>query len=172
MGEGAPAVLKAPAASDPRVIARFWSKVDVGRRTECWEWRAAARALYGYGMFKPRADLKPVRANRFAYELVNGHIPDGQVIRHTCDNPPCCNPDHLVAGSQADNVSDMHARGRRKYESRLTDADIAEIARRCASGEAVANVARHFGISASYASMISNRKRRASRLENGDNNGR
>lgn len=36
----------------------------------------------------------------------------GQVVRHTCDNRLCVNPEHLVIGSQADNVQDMHERGR------------------------------------------------------------
>lgn len=161
-----------PLARDPMVVARFWSKVNVGRPTECWEWHAKARANYGYGIFKPRAGAATVRAHRFAFELAHGQIADAYVVRHTCDNPPCCNPDHLVTGTQADNVQDMHERGRRKYTSRLTDADVTEIAARCTRGESPANVARHFGISASYASLIANGKRRAKRLKEGENNGR
>lgn len=47
-----------------------------------------------------------------AYELTKGHIPAGMIVMHTCDNPPCCNPSHLVLGTQAENLADMRAKGR------------------------------------------------------------
>lgn len=48
-----------------------------------------------------------------AWELSNAAvIPDGKKVLHSCDNPPCCNPAHLTLGSQAENVSDMLAKGR------------------------------------------------------------
>ncbi len=148
----------ASAYEDPLVVARFWSKVEVGRPTECWEWKARARANYGYGAFNPRPGTPHVRAHRFAYALVNGEPGTQEVVRHICDNPPCCNPDHLVAGSQAQNVSDMHERGRRKYSSRLTHDQIREIIARSRAGERQANIARRFGISASYVSNITRGK--------------
>lgn len=39
----------------------------------------------------------------------------GLVVRHTCDNPGCCNPDHLLLGTHADNVSDKYERGRANH---------------------------------------------------------
>lgn len=36
----------------------------------------------------------------------------GEVTRHTCDVMDCCNPDHLIWGSQLDNIADMVERGR------------------------------------------------------------
>tara|TARA_R110001606_G_scaffold115974_2_gene244548 strand:- start:697 stop:1032 length:336 start_codon:yes stop_codon:yes gene_type:complete len=55
-----------------------------------------------------------LRAHRFAYALSKGEIPDGFVVRHTCDNPACCNPDHLILGTQADNIADMYKRKRNR----------------------------------------------------------
>lgn len=86
---------------------RFWTKVDV--RDGCWSWRAA-RNPKGYGVFS--CEGRTVSAHRFSYELYNGPIPSGMVVRHKCDNPPCVNPDHLELGTQADNERDKINRGR------------------------------------------------------------
>jgi hypothetical protein len=51
-------------------------------------------------------------AHREAWKKVNGPIPRGGVIMHTCDNPLCVNPEHLKLGSQADNMRDAQAKGR------------------------------------------------------------
>lgn len=49
-------------------------------------------------------------AHRIAYRNKHGYLP--ALLRHTCDNRKCCNPDHLVPGTQADNMRDMVERGR------------------------------------------------------------
>ena len=51
-------------------------------------------------------------AHRVAFMLAGGAIDDGAVIRHTCDNPACVNPAHLLSGRNIDNVRDMWRRGR------------------------------------------------------------
>src|ERR1700728_1242829 len=99
------------ANSSPIIVARFWSKVSVGRSDHCWPWRASCDR-YGYGQFKGDAYTTPKRAHRVAYELINGEIPDGFLLRHRCHNTLCCNPDHLVTGTVADNHDDREAAGR------------------------------------------------------------
>ena len=64
----------------------------------------------GYGRF--RVGNRMPAAHRVAYELWVGTIPAGLYVLHHCDNPPCCNPEHLFAGTQQDNVDDMFAKGR------------------------------------------------------------
>ena len=51
--------------------------------------------------------------HRLMWEAHNAEpIPEGMVVRHTCDNTRCCNPNHLVIGTQQENVDDMYERGR------------------------------------------------------------
>lgn len=73
----------------------------------CWPWIGYVNHD-GYGRFGKTFTL----AHRAVWEMVNGPIPPGAVIRHSCDNPLCCNPDHLLSGSHADNVADKCARNR------------------------------------------------------------
>lgn len=51
-------------------------------------------------------------AHRAAWMLAHGPIPDGMVVCHHCDNPPCCNVEHLFLGTPTDNIRDMIAKGR------------------------------------------------------------
>jgi len=101
---------------------RFWSKVD--KSGDCWVWTAAT-FKGGYGQF--RASKTRVSAHRFSYELVKGPIPDGMGVCHTCDNPPCVNPDHLFAGDQGVNLRDCTDKGRHVGNKRFTDVQIKNI---------------------------------------------
>lgn len=87
---------------------RFWSKVDIGNITEDWPWLAAkTKDSYGVG-YVP--DLGATSAHRIAYILTYGYIPYGLYILHKCDSPSCCNPLHLYAGTQGQNMADREAR--------------------------------------------------------------
>lgn len=89
------------------VSERFWSLVNVVERRRCWIWRGASDGL-GYGQF--RMNGKTIRAPRVAFFLRNGHWPNNAL--HRCDNPPCCNPDHIWDGTRFDNMRDMVRKGR------------------------------------------------------------
>ncbi len=101
---------------------RFWPKVRIGGPGECWPWTAGSTNEYGHFY----ANGETLQAPRVAYELAHGPIPDSLMIRHTCDNPPCCNPAHLEPGTHVQNMLDMTTRGRslrgaRSHRSTLTD---------------------------------------------------
>lgn len=53
---------------------------------------------------------KDRRMSRYIYTLFKGEIPPGLVVRHTCDNRLCVNPEHLIIGTVRDNVNDRMLR--------------------------------------------------------------
>lgn len=95
---------------------RYLAKV-VRRESGCWGWSGAK--CRGYGILSTRRGSPPAKAHRVSYELFKGPIPDGMLVRHTCDNPECTNPDHLLLGTDADNARDRVARGRSNPKSYL-----------------------------------------------------
>lgn len=86
----------------------FWSNVKIGEADECWPWTGAIGAR-GYGRLVMCG--KDLSAHRVAFTLVKGD-PGDLLVRHTCDNRPCCNPSHLLSGTQAQNIQDAMDRGR------------------------------------------------------------
>lgn len=111
---------------DERDIARFWLKVDRTTPDACWPWVAGNRGRRGYGRFSMGRKNRCIRAHRFSWEIVNGPIPSGIDVLHSCDNTVCCNPRHLFLGTNLDNVRDMHAKNRHSHgekhgQAKLTD---------------------------------------------------
>lgn len=88
---------------------RFWSKVDIRSEEECWEWKDAHNADgYGHLSIGGREDQYKLAAHRVAKTLATGkEIDEGKLILHACDNPPCCNPEHLFVADHQTNMDDM-----------------------------------------------------------------
>lgn len=135
----------------------FWSKVDIQESPcTCWEWRGAKKPN-GYG--NVRIDGRYLLAHRVAFELAVCAIPDGLMVCHSCDNPSCCNPRHLLLGTAAANFSDMliknrqdfqknRAVGEKNYNAKLTDDDVIAIRRKYKNKELNQyQLAEKFGVS-------------------------
>ena len=77
----------------------------------CFMWTGSRNKSDGRARltFENRATL----AARFVAHLyMNFNLESKLLICHTCDNKLCVNPKHLFIGTQSDNRSDMHMKGR------------------------------------------------------------
>ena len=143
---------------------RIWSKINKLRIDDCWEWQAATNKLgYGVVMYHGSGAL----AHRIVWLLENGDVPDGLCVLHTCDNPPCCNPEHLWLGTREDNNKDRAAKGRggnnpalgeASHLSKLTNKNIEKIRMRFASGASVYRLATLYGVGWRHIYKIVNRE--------------
>lgn len=108
---GMPSVCISGRLSEERQ-AVFWSRVDKsgGGPDPCWPWKGRVHQTEAYGHFD--ALNTTLIAHRVAFELCVRPLVPGELVCHRCDNPPCCNPDHLFVGTHLDNNRDRHAKGR------------------------------------------------------------
>lgn len=148
-----PSVSPHPPRDPARFADWFWSRLEEAPG-DCRVW-LGGKNEHGYGRIK-RAG-RQTRAHRVAYELAHGPIPEGLGVLHRCDNPPCCNPDHLYVGDQRANVQDAIERGRASPppllrgedhpNSKIPDAELPVILARLAAGETQTAIARDYGVS-------------------------
>lgn len=135
--------------------AQFADLVDRRRGPDgCWPF-TGGRFPAGYGRFSLTPRSVQMGAHRAAYEYAFGPVPPGLLVCHRCDNPPCCNPAHLFAGTGAANTADMDSKGRANRprwsreghpRAKVSEADVSEIRRRYAAGEPLKHISRDFPI--------------------------
>lgn len=102
-----------PVLTDDQYRAKLKSRCIVTDKG-CWEWQGSRKPPpRHYGMTSYHG--KPWMTHRLTYFLTKGEIPKGMLVMHSCDNPPCCNPDHLSLGTHLHNMSDCRAKGRYYY---------------------------------------------------------
>lgn len=127
---------------------RFLSYVDKKSDNQCWVWTAYKQSS-GHGQFRIRE--KNHYAHRIAYYLAYGLFDDSLCVCHKCDNPSCCNPNHMFLGTLSDNMKDKIAKGRNTRGTAvngvLLEEDVYEIKRLYATGEYTQKqIAKRFGI--------------------------
>ena len=98
-----------------RNIERFWSKVNKGKKNECWLWlESCVSAGYGYfGLTHTVNGVKKlyVGAHRFSLMLKLKTEELNGMCLHSCDNPKCVNPHHLSLGTNSENIRQAFDRG-------------------------------------------------------------
>lgn len=151
--------------------AQIWAKIDQsGGPDACWPWTGHTDGD-GYGLAYINGPRW--RVHRWVLTQQVGPLASHEVARHSCDNPPCCNPAHLSRGTHADNAADKFCRGRGLSGDRhwtasepgrfrgelnqavkLTEHDVRTLRRRHAAGETQTALASEYGISQGHLSNI------------------
>jgi hypothetical protein len=124
-----------------RDFAKFWSKVSVRGPKDCWCWLEHVDKD-GYPPFRLRGHR--YKAARVALFLATGADPGELLACHRCNNPRCCNPSHLYAGTCSDNLQQAVREGRafvgeKNGRARLTVKDARAIRASSLSDVEVAN---------------------------------
>lgn len=144
-------------------IARFWSKVYIGDKNECWLWLASTTSG-GYGFFRAG---KSMNAHRFSLMLkLNNEDLNGMCL-HSCDNPKCVNPNHLHLGTNSENIKQAYERnlifaqkGESHGRSILTEKDVLWIRENYPKGgHTHRSLAKQFGVGATTIKDVLKRKK-------------
>lgn len=133
----------------------FGDRVGPADERGCRKWQASLN-VDGYGRIWLSGKVR--MAHRVAWELANGPIPNGMCVLHKCDQPACVATEHLLLGTQAQNIADRVAKGRNGTargeaapNAQLTPGNVRRLRMAKKSGEAVAAIARELGVAKSTA---------------------
>lgn len=172
MSNGALKITETSQIPDPQKFqARFASKIDSsGGPESCWNWTGRTNE-WGYGtvdISHGSGSGGTYLAHRVAHMLATGNMPaPGLVLRHTCvGNRRCCNPAHLLAGTQAENIADRERQGRgadrreeKHPQAKLDPRAVLEVRAAAAFGGRHRDIGSRYGISTSAVGLIASGKR-------------
>ena len=156
-----------------RLLKRFIAKITKREPTECWEWAAYCNKD-GYGVIGV-GGKKTALAHRIMWEIHHDEaIPKGMIVMHSCDNPSCCNPNHLKLATRRENMEDMARKGRAPWRNvkssnnpnaKVTEEQRQEI-RRIYAADSVsqASLGERYGLSQTAVSKIVRGNRPARKL--------
>lgn len=120
----------------------------VNRATDCCLFDGG-RTGSGYGAMWVNGKFRG--AHIVSYKTHKGPVPEGMFVCHTCDNPPCINPDHLFIGTLQDNKRDEVAKGRHAFGekvgcAKLTAEQVFEIRGLLDKGFSLASLGRRYNV--------------------------
>ena len=141
----------------------FFKQISIENHiNNCWIWIGNCNKQ-GYG--KLTSKKKTWMSHRFSWMIYNGQIPPGLCILHKCDNPPCCNPDHLFIGTHKDNSKDMvikkrnrDDRGSKHPMHKLNEQQVLKIRESIENGEQQSKLAIQYNVGPMTISNIKHRK--------------
>lgn len=149
-------------------VARDFNTRYTITESGCWEWNDSTDSG-GYGHLQ--VNKKYWKAHRYSYFLINGEFDWTLLVCHTCDNPPCVNPDHLFLGTHLDNNLDCVRKGRHRStypirsnigeinnRSKLKEYDVIEIRKRASSGEKLVSIAKDYSVTPETIGDVCRRK--------------
>lgn len=140
------------------IIARFGKYVQP-QPNGCWHFTGSRTGSWKGGQHGQFVLYRGehIYAHRFAHLIFNGPIPEGLLVRHTCDVGYCVQPSHLLVGTQKDNLQDAVVRGRLpKYRAprKLTSQQVIAIRHERMRGRSQAAIAQQFGVTRACVSQI------------------
>lgn len=139
----------------PEIVDEFWKRVE--KTDGCWYW-LGGRGHKGYGVFKLGGKGRIIKrqAYQVSWEIANDMpFPEGKIACHSCDTPPCVNPEHIIPGTHYDNLHDMISKGRKvvrtatgRMTSKLREHDVRKIQQLLLEESLTGrDIARQFGVS-------------------------
>lgn len=130
----------------------------------CWDWKGS-RDGKGYGKIRiPGQGHKGnhyIRAHRFSFEIHKRALREGELVLHSCDNPPCTKPGHIRAGTHKDNSDDSVNRGRHTHgalspHAQITEKQAKQIRALLLEGEFKSDIAKEVGCEYQIVDRIAN----------------
>lgn len=95
-------------------VDRFWNFVKKGKnKNDCWKWKGCCLDD-GRGVIT--TNKKMLTSNRASWIVHYGPIPENRMVCHSCDNPPCTNPEHLWLGTAKQNSDDCMRKNRQAVQ--------------------------------------------------------
>jgi hypothetical protein len=139
-------------------IKRLNEGINKGKSNECWEWQKSliTSGHPSFAFTSKRLQKRIQIGGHRAVALIKYQELDSEdFAMHSCDNPKCCNPNHIIKGNCKQNTQDASIRGLMRSvkgsqhgKAKLTEADVYRIMTLLSNGESQTNIAKRFNVSA------------------------
>lgn len=110
------------------ILERFFNRINFKciENNECWVWTGPCQPIKNGNYGRISINHEEYKTHRLMYYLIYGSFDPSFWILHYCDNPPCCNPNHLKLGTPDDNSKDMVSKKRQAKGSDIPQSKLNE----------------------------------------------